>query len=171
MRKLKYVKLFENFLIKEEAQIQVVQLVHQVPLAIVRSYLKHSEYDLANSLGNCAFFAKDFYDWAKANGMSPDLIYLEHENQKADVVEDHIIPVLDGYAVDFSYTPEGVSRKTRMDNPDAFKYQLEPEYTPEEGVKEKYSKFGYPDYFFVSYEDAFGGSNPKVLTIEKPKKK
>lgn len=80
----------------DEAQIQ----------SIVRSYLVDSEYDLANSLGNCAFFAKDFYDWAKENGMFPALIYLQHKNQEGDEVEDHIIPVLDGFAIDFSYTPE-----------------------------------------------------------------
>ena len=145
---------------EEEAQIQ----------SIVRSYLADSKYNLANSLGNCAFFAKDFYDWAKENGMSPALIYLQHENQEGDEVEDHIIPVLDGFAIDFTYTPEGVSRKTRIDNPVAIEYQLDPEYTPLDDVKEKYSKFGYPDYFVVSYEDAFGGLNPKVTTIDKPEK-
>jgi len=158
---LKYIlpfQLFESDV--EEAQIQ----------SIVRSYLSDSKYDLGNSIGNCAFFAKDFYDWAKENGMSPALIYLQHENQEGDEVEDHIIPVLDGFAIDFTYTPEGVSRKTRIDNPVAIEYQLDPEYTPLEGVKEKYSKFGYPDYFVVSYEDAFGGLNPKVTTIDKPEK-
>lgn len=158
---LKYIlpfRLFESDV--EEAQIH----------SIVRSYLSDSKYDLANSIGNCAFFAKDFYDWAKENGMSPALIYLKHENQEGDEVEDHIIPVLDGFAIDFTYTPEGVSRKTRMDNPVAIEYQLDPEYTPLDDVKEKYSKFGYPDYFVVSYKDAFGGLNPKVTTIDKPEK-
>jgi len=158
---LKHILPFRLFEFEdEEAQIE----------SIVKSYLRDSIYDLANSLGNCAFFSKDFYDWAKANGMSPALIYLQHENQKGKEVEDHIIPVLNGYAVDFAYTPKGVSRKTRVGNPVAIEYQLDPEYTKLEDVKEKYSKFGYPDYFVMDYDEAFAGGSPKISTIEEPEK-
>ena len=157
---MKHVLSFQVF----ESDVEQSQI-----MSIVKSYIRDSKYDLYNSLGNCAFFAKDVYEWAEKNGMTPSLIYLSHKDQESEESEDHIIPIIGGYAIDFVYTPQGVSRKYRKGNPEAFEYQVDPEITPLPEVQKKYKGFGYPDYSIISFEEAFGNDG-KVRNIEVPEK-
>jgi uncharacterized protein (DUF2237 family) len=141
--------------------------------SIIENYISSCQWDIENSLGNCAFFAKDFYEWSKKQGIDCKLIYLEQDDKFAigDEIEDHIIPMVDGQLIDFVYTELGVSRRVRLNSTDAIKRQTSPEITTLTRFSEKYSKWGYNTIREISYQDAYLGNSPKCQTIESPNKK
>jgi len=115
---------------------------------IVNQYMKDSEYDIQNSLGNCSFFTRDMLNWAKKNGIKADYVFMpmseeyRKENNISDSEwEDHIVPMINGIIIDFVYTPQGVSKNIRTKNtipPRIFKYS-DNLFKPN-GI---YGKFGY----------------------------
>jgi len=115
---------------------------------IVNQYMKDTEYDIQNSLGNCSFFTRDMINWAKNNGIKADYVYMpmseeyRKENNISDSEwEDHIVPMINGVIIDFAYTPQGVSKNVRTKNtipPRVFKYS-DNLFKPN-GI---YGKFGY----------------------------
>lgn len=115
---------------------------------IVNQYMKDTEYDIQNSLGNCSFFTRDMINWAKNNGIKADYVYMpmseeyRKENNISDSEwEDHIVPMINGVIIDFAYTPQGVSKNVRTKNtipPRVFNYS-DNLFKPN-GV---YGKFGY----------------------------
>lgn len=140
--------------------------------SIVNDYLRDSNWDIKNSLGNCAFFAKDFYEWCQKRGIDCKLIYLKQDENFAvgAEIEDHIIPMVDNQLIDFVYTEQGVSRRVRKDLPEAIFRQFNPEITLFDTFREKYSKWGYNTVEEISYQDAYVGNNSKCQTIDYPNK-
>jgi hypothetical protein len=157
MKWLKTYKIFES--------VQEIE-------SIVEKYISESEYDLEKSLGNCAFFAKDFYEWCVKNKINCDLLYLKLDEDfiEADEIEDHIIIKVNGYLIDFVYSDNGVSKRWRNQNEsEALKSQIKPNIISESDFNKFYSKFGYFEIEEISYDDAFG-SGGRCLTIDYPKK-
>lgn len=115
---------------------------------IVNQYMKDTEYDIQNSLGNCSFFTRDMINWAKNNGIKAEYVYMpmseeyRKENNISDNEwEDHIVPMINGVIIDFAYTPQGVSKNVRTSNtipPRVFKYS--DNLFKSNGI---YGKFGY----------------------------
>ena len=115
---------------------------------IVNQYMKDTEYDIQNSLGNCSFFTRDMINWANKNSIKADYVYMpmseeyRKENNISDSEwEDHIAPMINGVIIDFAYTPQGVSKNVRTKNtipPRVFKYS-DNLFKPN-GI---YGKFGY----------------------------
>ena len=64
--------------------------------SIIDEYLQNCKWDIKNSIGNCAFFSKDFYEWCQSKGIECKLMYLKQDNLVSDEIEDHIIPMVDG---------------------------------------------------------------------------
>ena len=139
---------------------------------IVDNYIKDCQWDIQNSLGNCAFFAKDFYEWCQSKGIECKLIYLKQDEDSivGDEIEDHIAPMIDEQLIDFVYTPMGVSRRVREKSPDAIIRQLSPEITQKNNIVKKYGHWGYNTIQEVSYEESYGENNPKCTTIDYPNK-
>ena len=113
---------FNKFVIKEE--FNSVE-------KIVSKYIEDTEYDIKNSLGNCSFFTRDVINWAKKNGIKADYIYMpmSEEYRRKNKIgkdfggkkdnsdwEDHVVPIINGEIIDFTYTNEGVSHKVRKVN-------------------------------------------------------
>ena len=111
---------FNKFVIKEESN-SVEKMVSK--------YIEDTEYDIKNSLGNCSFFTRDVINWAKKNGIKADYIYMpmSEEYRRKNKIgkdfggndsdwEDHIVPMINGKIIDFTYTDSGVSRKVRKQN-------------------------------------------------------
>lgn len=143
MKHLKTYKLFES--------------VNDINL-IVDNYIKDCQWDIQNSLGNCAFFAKDFYQWCQKSGIDCKLAYCE-QLAPDDIREDHIIPMVDTYLIDFVYTDKGVSHIVRENNEsEALNRQTNPEVTEISEFQEKYSKWDYNNIEVITYEQAFGES-------------
>lgn len=148
---MKYLKLFED---------------HSVDL--IKRYIKDSKYDIQNSIGNCAFFAKDFYEWGAKNGVDVKIVYFEQDNGQ----EDHIAPMVDDVIFDFTYIPrKGVSKEVRKVNKEeAINSQLNPLQTSindknaftENGI---YGKYGYSKF------EIFDKIPTWVKTFEDPKLK
>jgi hypothetical protein len=141
---------------------------------IVNQYMKDTEYDIQNSLGNCSFFTRDMINWAKNNGIKSDYVYMpmseeyRKENNISDNEwEDHIVPMINGVIIDFAYTPQGVSKNVRTKNtipPRIFKYS-DNLFKPN-GI---YGKFGYTK---PEINTEYG--NPKDINsfdVVKPNKK
>ena len=139
---------------------------------IVDNYIKDCKWDIQNSLGNCAFFAKDFYEWCQSKGIECQLIYLKQDENfvVGDDIEDHIAPMVDEQLIDFVYTPMGVSRRVREKSSEAIERQLSPEITQKNNIVKKYGHWGYNTVQEVSYEEAYGENNPKCSTIDYPNK-
>jgi hypothetical protein len=119
--------------------------------SIVNQYMKDTKFDIKNSLGNCSFFTKNFLSWARKNGydyFQTTYVYMpmsEKYRQKNNIPdekwEDHIVPMINGYIIDFTYTSQGVSKDVRTSNtipPAIFKFN-ESLFKPS-GV---YGKLGY----------------------------
>lgn len=138
--------------------------------SIIDSYLSDIKWDIQNSLGNCAFFAKDFYEWCQSKGIKCQLIYLKQDEDfiVGDEIEDHIAPMIDEQLIDFVYTPMGVSRRVRQNSTNAIERQLNPEITQKNNIINKYGQWGYNTIQEVSYEEAYQGNNPKCTTIDYP---
>lgn len=90
---------------------------------IVKEYISQTKYDIENSLGNCSFFTRDFINWAKEKGVKADYVYMpmsdeyrKENNISDDEWEDHIVPMINGVIIDFTYTPQGVSKNVRTSN-------------------------------------------------------
>jgi hypothetical protein len=97
--------------------------------SIIEKYKKDTEYDIKNSLGNCSFFTRDVINWANKNGIKADYIYMPMSKEyrrknkigndfggNDDDWEDHIVPMINGKIIDFTYTNKGVSHKVRNKN-------------------------------------------------------
>lgn len=138
--------------------------------SIVKKYISESKYDLVNSLGNCAFFAKDFYEWCVKNNINCDLLYLKLDEDfiEGDEIEDHIITKVNGYLIDFVYSENGVSKRWREQNKtEALKSQINPLIISVTDFDNFYPKFGYFTKEEIGYDDAFkyGG---RCTTIDYP---
>jgi len=131
---------------------------------IIDDYIKECKWDIENSLANCAFFAKDFYQWCQSKGIDCKLVYCE-QSAPDDVREDHIIPMVDNNLIDFVYTDKGVSKTVRENSIDALNRQMTPERTNLNEFKDKYSKWGYHTPTIISYDEAYG-ENGMCQTIE-----
>jgi hypothetical protein len=120
MRRL--IDSFNKFVIKEESNSVE---------NIIKRYVQDTEYDIENSLGTCSFFTRDVINWAKKNGIKADYIYmpLSEEHREKNKIgkdfggkednsdwEDHIVPMINGKIIDFTYTNRGVSHKVREQN-------------------------------------------------------
>lgn len=153
-----------NYLVK-------YKLFEPLVTSIVDEYIKDCKWDINNSIGNCAFFAKDFYEWCKLNKIECKLVYLKQDNEfnTKEEIEDHIIPVIDDFLIDFVYTSQGVSKRVREKSKEALQRQSKPEITLIKDINNKYSKWGYNTIEEVSYEDAFTGDDRKCWTIDYPK--
>jgi hypothetical protein len=151
--------------------------------SIIEKYKKDTEYDIENSLGNCSFFTKDVINWAKKNGLKADYVYMpmsEEYRSKHKIGkdfggndsdwEDHIVPMINGKIIDFTYTNKGVSHKVRNKNtipPITSKYSkslFEPN-----GM---YGRFGYTnpeintEYGNPKNINQFEVSKPKLKTLQ-----
>ena len=83
-------------------------------------YIEDTDYDIKNSLGNCSFFTRDVMNWANKNGIKSDYVFMpmSEEYRKENNIddehwEDHIVPMINGIIIDFTYTPKGVSKYVR----------------------------------------------------------
>ena len=150
MKHLKTYKLFES---------------NDNDLNFVNDYIKECKWDIQNSLANCAFFAKDFYQWCQKKGIDCKLAYSE-QSAPDDVREDHIIPMVDRYLIDFVFTDKGVSHIVRENNKsESLMRQTNPEVTELSNFKEKYGKWRYKNIEVITYEQAFG-KDGRCQTIE-----
>lgn len=72
--------------------------------------LKHPEWSTCElgvpRSGNCAWFAREFYNWAKQNNLNPKIILFPWSQKEEQA---HIVPVINGYIVD--YIQEFTGRK------------------------------------------------------------
>ena len=156
MKFLKSYKVFES----NDSDIKNVEFIND--------YIKECKWDIHNSLANCAFFAKDFYQWCQKKGIECKLAYCEQSapiNSQCEQ-EDHIIPMIGRYLIDFVYTDKGVSHIVRENNKsEALKRQTNPEVTELSNFKEKYGKWGYKNIEVITYEQAFG-KDGRCQTIE-----
>lgn len=157
MKHLKTYKLFESLNLIE---------------SFVSDYLKECKWDIKSSLGNCAFFSKDFYDWCQSKKIECRLVYLKQNESfsTSGEIEDHIVVAVDDYIIDFVYTDKGVSKKVREDNfLEALRRQVTPEITPIDKFKEKYQKWGYDTLEEIPYSEAYEGLEARCQTIDYPK--
>ena len=133
---------------------EVLQEAESKIKSLVSQYLKDTEYDVEHSLGNCSFFTKDVVNWAKRNGIKADYVYMpqseEYRRKKKignafggidDDWEDHIVPMIDNYIIDFTMTDKGVSKHIRKINtiPPVINLYNEALFSPN-GL---YGKYGY----------------------------
>lgn len=140
---------------------------------IVSSYLDDCGWAIDISLGNCAFFTKDFYEWCMREGIECKIAYLRQGDRFSTgaEIEDHIVPIVDGKMIDFVYTDQGVSRRLRLSNEkESLRRQSDPEITDIRDFEKKYSKWGYYQIEEITYEDAYEGVSAKCQTIDYPKK-
>ena len=126
---------FRNFMSRGEIRKKAEELLGQLSAAylekMVSKYIEDTEYDIKNSLGNCSFFTRDVINWAKKNGIKADYIYMpmSKEYRRKNKIgkdfggkkdnsdwEDHVVPIINGEIIDFTYTEKGVSHKVRKKN-------------------------------------------------------
>ena len=136
------------------------------------SYLADCDWDIDTSLGNCAFFAKDFCEWCHREGIDCTLAYLKQdESFTTGEIEDHIVPIVAGKMIDFVYTDYGVSRRARLSNEEeSLRRQSDPEITDIRDFEKKYSKWGYRQIEEIAYEEAYEGESAICQTIEYPER-
>jgi len=136
------------------------------------SYLTDCDWNIDASLGNCAFFAKDFYEWCHREGIDCTLAYLKQDESFATgEIEDHIVPIVAGKMIDFVYTDYGVSRRARLSNKEeSLRRQSNPEITDIRDFEKKYSKWGYRQIEEIAYEEAYEGESAICQTIEYPER-
>ena len=91
-------------------------------------------------LANCAWFSKEFFNWAKKKGIDCKLVYFDHPT------EAHIAPLIDGMTIDFTV-------KQFTNNPQDDYLILKPE---------DYKNWGYPKWEILEVV-------PDFLTIREPK--
>ena len=150
--------------LKNINQLKICEIIYKNS-EFVNDYIKECKWNIQNSLANCAFFAKDFYQWCQKKGIDCKLAYSE-QSAPDDVREDHIIPMVDRYLIDFVFTDKGVSHIVRENNKsEALLRQTNPEVTELSNFKEKYGKWGYKNIEVITYEQAFG-KDGRCQTIE-----
>ena len=150
--------------LKNINQLKICEIIYKNS-EFVNDYIKECKWNIQNSLANCAFFAKDFYQWCQKKGIDCKLVYSE-QSAPDDVREDHIIPMVDRYLIDFVFTDKGVSHIVRENNKsEALMRQTNPEVTELSNFKEKYGKWGYKNIEVITYEQAFG-KDGRCQTIE-----
>jgi len=150
--------------LKNINQLKICEIIYKNS-EFVNDYIKECKWNIQNSLANCAFFAKDFYQWCQKKGIDCKLAYSE-QSAPDDVREDHIIPMVDRYLIDFVFTDKGVSHIVRENNKsEALMRQTNPEVTELSNFKEKYGKWGYKNIEVITYEQAFG-KDGRCQTIE-----
>lgn len=158
-----YLSLFYKKEIRDP-YLESIEIKNYEITKIVENYIKECKWDIENSLANCAFFAKDFYQWCQSKGIDCKLVYCE-QSAPDDVREDHIIPMVGNNLIDFVYTDKGVSKTVRENSIDALNRQMTPEITNLNEFKDKYSKWGYHTPTIISYDEAYG-ENGMCQTIE-----
>ena len=139
----------------------------------VRSYLADCDWNIDISLGNCAFFTKDFYEWCMREGIECKIAYLKQDDRFSTgaEIEDHIVPIVNGKMIDFVYTDQGVSRRSRLSNKEeSLRRQSDPEITDTRDFEKKYSKWGYYQIEEITYEDAYEGVSARCQTIDYPER-
>ena len=139
----------------------------------VRSYLADCDWNIDISLGNCAFFTKDFYEWCMREGIECKIAYLKQDDRFSTgaEIEDHIVPIVNGKMIDFVYTDQGVSRRSRLSNKEeSLRRQSDPEITDTRDFEKKYSKWGYYQIEEIPYEDAYEGVSARCQTIDYPER-
>ena len=150
--------------LKNINQLKICEIIYKNS-EFVNDYIKECKWNIQNSLANCAFFAKDFYQWCQKKGIDCKLAYSE-QSAPDDVREDHIIPMVDRYLIDFVFTDKGVSHIVRENNKsEALMRQTNPEVTELSNFKEKYGKWGYKNIEVITYEQSFG-KDGRCQTIE-----
>lgn len=150
--------------LKNINQLKICEIIYKNS-EFVNDYIKDCKWNIQNSLANCAFFSKDFYQWCQKKGIDCRLAYSE-QSAPDDVREDHIIPMVDRYLIDFVFTDKGVSHIVRENNKsEALMRQTNPEVTELSNFKEKYGKWGYKNIEVITYEQAFG-KDGRCQTIE-----
>ena len=150
--------------LKNINQLKICEIVYK-NVEFINDYIKECKWNIQNSLANCAFFAKDFYQWCQKKGIDCKLAYSE-QSAPDDVREDHIIPMVDRYLIDFVFTDKGVSHIVRENNKsEALMRQTNPEVTELSNFKEKYGKWGYKNIEVTTYEQEFG-KDGRCQTIE-----
>lgn len=140
---------------------------------LVSSYLDDCGWAIDISLGNCAFFTKDFYEWCISKGVECKIAYLKQDDRfsKGTEIEDHIVPIVDGKMIDFVYTDQGISKRARLSNEEeSLRRQSDPEITDIRDFEKKYSKWGYYQIEEITYEDAYEGNSARCQTIDYPRK-
>jgi len=103
--------------LKNITQLKICEIIYK-DIEFVNDYIKECKWNIQNSLANCAFFAKDFYQWCQKKGIDCKLAYCEQSapiNSQCEP-EDHIIPMIGRYLIDFVYTDKGVSHIVRENN-------------------------------------------------------
>jgi hypothetical protein len=147
--------------------LRICEIVYK-NVEFINDYIKECKWNIQNSLANCAFFAKDFYQWCQKKGIDCKLAYCEQSapiNSQCEP-EDHIIPMIGRYLIDFVYTDKGVSHIVRENNKsESLKRQTNPEVTEIGQFREKYGKWGYKNIEVITYEQAFG-KDGRCQTIE-----
>jgi hypothetical protein len=147
--------------------LRICEIVYK-NVEFINDYIKECKWNIQNSLANCAFFAKDFYQWCQKKGIDCKLAYCEQSapiNSQCEP-EDHIIPMIGRYLIDFVYTDKGVSHIVRENNKsESLKRQTNPEVTEIGQFREKYGKWGYENRETITYEQAFGEGG-RCQTIE-----
>jgi len=153
--------------LKNITQLKICEIIYK-DIEFVNDYIKECKWNIQNSLANCAFFAKDFYQWGQKKGIDCKLVYCEQSapiNSQCEP-EDHIIPMIGRYLIDFVYTDKGVSHIVRENNKsESLKRQTNPEVTEIGQFREKYGKWGYKNIEVITYEQAFG-KDGRCQTIE-----
>ena len=150
--------------LKNINQLKICEIIYKNS-EFVNDYIKECKWNIQNSLANCAFFAKDFYQWCQKKGIDCKLAYSE-QSAPDDVREDHIIPMVDRYLIDFVFTDKGVSHIVRENNKsESLMRQTNPEVTELSNFKEKYGKWRYKNIEVITYEQAFG-KDGRCQTIE-----
>jgi hypothetical protein len=153
--------------LKNITQLKICEIIYK-DIEFVNDYIKECKWNIQNSLANCAFFAKDFYQWCQKKGIDCKLAYCEQSapiNSQCEP-EDHIIPMIGRYLIDFVYTDKGVSHIVRENNKsESLKRQTNPEVTEIGQFREKYGKWGYKNIEVITYEQAFG-KDGRCQTIE-----
>ena len=115
---------------------------------VIEKYIEASKYDILNGWGSCAFYTQDFLDTKIATGV----IYMPFANPVGSDYEDHIVPIVHNYIIDFAKVPgKGVSKQDRSGHPpqlnpgneeSSWPYitEIKPDLFKESGV---YGKLGY----------------------------
>lgn len=129
-------QIIRNIIRESAEEIRLNQINNKDIKNIIQLYLNESIYDVKNTKGNCAFFAKDIHDWFKGinqykNNKSQQSIDLTSNHERIEIlympqdvptanqlisagiqeeIEDHIVPIIDNHIIDFVYQPnQGLS--------------------------------------------------------------
>ena len=82
---MKYLKNYTLFESKNSLRTNSQKVID-----LVSEYISSTKWDIENTLGNCAFFAKDFYLFCKSKRVDCKLVYLKQDQKFAgsEEIED-----------------------------------------------------------------------------------